>query len=138
MSDFTIRQHLPPERTPRTPRLSPNRVVGKNLPRILRQQRRCSRAARRDEYVGSLPGQRNGLKLRECGCVFERRGIAREQQVNAGVQKVSRIARSNEKPDGREVVALEGNHGGSDCVRRDVFRCDTTGSCPQRPAGIGC
>ncbi len=77
--DLAIRHHLPPERTARPPRLSSNRIVGENLPRVLRQRRRRARAAWCKKYAGSLPCQRHGSKLRKRGCVLERRGIPCKQ-----------------------------------------------------------
>ena len=83
--------------------------------------------------MGSLPGQRHGLKLRQRGCVVERRGIPCQQQINALVQEIARVAGSHEKTKSREIVSGDGDHRRRPGSRRLIVWRDPAGSCSERP-----
>ena len=126
-------QHLPPERTARPPRLSSNRIVGENLPRVVRQRRADARAAWCQEHAGTLPCQRHGLKLRQRGCVVERRRIPREQQVHTlrpGDPADRRQRRETGWPAGlsRATVITVAARAAAGCPS-----CDPAGSRSERP-----
>ena len=116
----------------RPARFASNRIVGEHLPRLSRQRRRRARAPGCQEYVGPLPGQRHGLKLRQRGRVVERRGIPCQQQVHVLVQQIARIAGRDQKPNGRKVVratviigAAPACRSSSGAIRPIVFRAAT-------------
>ena len=88
--------------------------------------------------MGSLPRQRHRLKLRQRGRVVERRGIPCEQQVDALVQQIPRVAGSDEKPNGRQVVAGDGDHRlALAAAGVSIVWCDPAGSCSERPRRTG-
>ena len=87
--------------------------------------------------MGSLPGQRHGLKLRQRGCVVERRGIPRQQQVDTLVQQVARVAGSDEKPNGRQIVSGDGDHRRRSGTGVSTLWRDPAGSRSERPRRTG-
>ncbi len=81
---------------PRAPRASPRTASSARTCRASSDSEAAERgAAGCKEQVGSLPCQRHGMKLRQRGCIVERRGIPCEQQVNTLVQEIPRVAGSD-------------------------------------------
>ena len=84
-----------------------------------------------------MPCQWHRLELREGGRIVERHRIAREQQVDALIQRIPRVARRNHKPDWSQIVARQRESRGGGSARRCTFRRDPAGACSERPTRVG-
>ena len=119
-----MRQRLPPEWTGRSPGRALNRVDRERLALFRRKRAGGPSGSQQDAY--SLPCQRHGGKLRQSGGVLERPFISSQQDIDAPVQKIPRVAVGGEFEPNEERI-LNGDF-------RWLVHEDSRRLSPKRPA----